>query len=264
MDRGWAPRGADEALAECVEHPAREADATPAGDAADQATAERAVAAVENIVACLTAGNALAFAALLTPNYLLTEFGTPNPYDLPAFLAGFPPQEPRSVGEVQTHADGRVSVDVTTVLGGTRVDRFRASFVEGGGYLLLDAERPLPVEGADVSVEVAMRDYAFDLSLDTVPAGALVAFALANEGRYPHEFAVVRLPEGVTVEQVLEDPSLEDEVRFIGGVFAEPGDVGYFGLEGLEPGTYTAVSFVDEPEGVPHVVRGMVAEFTVR
>jgi len=66
------------------------------------------------------------------------------------------------------------------------------------------------------------------------------------------------------VEQVLADPTLEDDVRFIGGVSAQPGDVGYAGLEGLEPGTYTLVCFVDEPEGVPHVVRGMVAEFTVR
>ena len=35
-------------------------------------------------------------------------------------------------------------------------------------------------------------------------------------------------------------------------------------LENLEAGTYTVVCFVDEPEGVPHVVRGMVAEFTVQ
>jgi uncharacterized cupredoxin-like copper-binding protein len=108
-----------------------------------------------------------------------------------------------------------------------------------------------------------MLDFAFDLSQDTVPAGALIAFTLANEGQYPHEFAVVRLPEGVTVEQILSDPSLEDQIQFIGGAFAEPGDTAYLGLENLEPGIYTAVCFVDIPDGIPHVMRGMIAEFTV-
>lgn len=237
--------------------------ATPAGTSADAATTDRVIAAVENVVACLNAGEALAFAALVTPNYLRSEFGIDNPYDVPLFLEGFPPQELRSAGDVQTHPDGRLSADITTVLGGTQVDRFRVFFVAADGDLLVDEERSLPVVGADVEVEVALLDFAFDLSQETAPAGALVAFTVTNQGKYPHEFAVVRLPEGVTVERVLEDSSLEERVQFVGGAYAEPGDVGYLGLEGLEPGTYTIVCFVDVPEGVPHVVRGMVAEFTV-
>jgi plastocyanin len=227
----------------------------------DTATADQVIAAAENIVACLNAGNFLGFAALVTPDYLLTSFGTFNPYDVPVFLEGFPPQELRSVGEAETHEDGRVSVVLTTVLGGTQVDRFRAYFVPTGGPLLLDEEEPLRIVGADATVDVAMEDFAFNLSRESVPAGAFVSFTIGNNGQYPHEFAVVRLPEGVTVDQVLADPALEEQVRFIGGVFAEPGEIAYLGLEGLEPGVYTVVCFVDEPEGVPHVVRGMVAEF---
>jgi uncharacterized cupredoxin-like copper-binding protein len=252
-----------EAIAEIAEQATPEPTATQAGEPADQATAERAIAAAENLIACLSAGDYLGFAALSTENYLLTEFGTSNPYDLPVFMEGFPPIEGPAATDAQIHADGRVSVDVTTVIGGTQVDRFRAYFVEEDGTLLLDEEQTLPVEGAEVTVEVTMLDFAFDLSQDTVPAGALVSFTLPNEGQYPHEFAVVRLPEGITVEQVLEDPALEEQIQFIGGAFSEPGDVGYFGLEGLEPGTYTAVCFVDVPDGVPHVMRGMAAEFTV-
>jgi hypothetical protein len=221
------------------------------------------LAAAENLVNCLNAGNYLGFAALTTPNYLLTEFGTSNPYDLPVFMEGFPPQELRSAGDVQTHEDGRVSAALTTVIGGTQVDRFRAYFVEDDGTLLLDEEQTLPIENADVTVEVTLLDFAFDLSQSTVPADALVAFTLQNEGQYPHEFAVVQLPEGMTVEQVLADPALEEQVQFFGGAYAEPGEIAYFGLEGLEPGTYTAVCFVDIPEGIPHVMRGMIAEFTV-
>jgi hypothetical protein len=263
MEMG-TPEAVEEAdvIAEIAEQATPEPTAAQAGEPADEATAERVIAAAENLVACLSSGDYLGFAALITPNYLLTEFGTSNPYDLPVYLEGFL-IEGGTVTDAQTHPDGRVSADVTTTIGGTQVDRFRAFFVEENGTLQLDEEQTLPVEGAQVTVEVTMLDFAFDLSQESLPAGTLIAFTLPNEGQYPHEFAVVRLPEGITVEQVLADPSLEDQIQFIGGAFAEPGDIGYFGLEGLEPGTYTAVCFVDVPEGVPHVMRGMVAEFTV-
>jgi len=262
MEMG-TPEAVDEveAIAEMAEQATPEMAPALEGEPADEATSERVIAAAENLITCLSTGDYLGFAALSTPNYLLAGFGTSNPYDLPLFMEGFPPIEGRAASDVQTHADGRVSVDLTTVLGGTLVDRFRAYFVEADGFLLLDEERSLPVEGADVTIEATMLDFAFDLSQNTVPADALVAFTLPNEGQYPHELAIVRLPEGVTVEQVLADPALEEQVEFIGGAYAEPGETGYFALEGLEPGTYTAVCFVDVPEGIPHVMRGMVAEF---
>jgi hypothetical protein len=266
-DMTASPEAADEAeaVAEVAEAatPAAQADTVAAGTPADEATSARVVAAVENLIACLGTGNALGFAALVTPNYLMTEFGTSNPYDIPLFLEGFPPIALRSATDVQVHDDGRLSADVTTLVGGYQVDRFRAVFVRQGDLLLLDEEPTLPVEGADVTVDVTLLDFSFELSQDTLPADALISFTLTNAGAYPHEFAVVRLPEGVTVEQVLEDPALEEQVQFIGGAFAEPGGTGDFALEGLEPGTYTAVCFVDEPDGVPHIVRGMVAEFVV-
>lgn len=233
------------------------------GEPADAATSERVIAAVENLIGCLASGDYLGFAALVTPNYLMTEYGTTNPYDLPVFLEGLPPIELQSVGDIRTHADGRLSADVTTLFGGNQLDRFRAYFVERDGQLLLDEEQTLPIEGADLTVEVAMLDYEFKMSTDTIPADAVVAFSLVNDGQYPHEFAVVVLPEGVTVDDVLTDPALIEQVQFIGGAFAEPGGTGSMALQDLEPGTYTAVCFVDVPEGVPHFVRGMVTEFTV-
>lgn len=252
-----------EALAEIAEVASPVLEPMVEGTPADQITTDRVTAAVENIIGCLNAGDGLGFAALITSNYLMTSFGTTNPYDLALFLEGFPPQELQAVENVQVHDDGRVSADVTTVLAGTQVDRFRAFFIEEGDYLLLDEEPTLPLEGADVEVQVTMLDYAFEMSQTSVPADSLVSFELINAGVYPHEFAVVQLPEGVTVEQVLEDPSLEDQIQFIGGAFADPGETSHLGLQGLAPGTYTAVCFVDVPEGVPHVMRGMVMEFEV-
>lgn len=234
-----------------------------AGEPADDATTERVMATVENIIACLNAGDGLAFAALVTPGYLEYSFGITNPYDMVYVMEGFPGVTLISAENVLVHEDGRYSVEVTQGFADTQVDRFQAIFVEEDGQLLLDEEISLPVEGADVTIDVSMVDFAFEMSETTVPAEAMVAFNVANDGQYPHEFAIVRLPEGMTVEQVLDDPEAGENVEFIGGVFAEPGDSAYFALQGLEPGTYTVVCFVDVPEGIPHVMRGMVAELVV-
>ena len=240
-----------------------EAAPAPAGTPADDATAARVTSAAENLIGCLSTANALGFAALVTPNYLLTEYGMTNPYDMEYVFEGFPPFELLALENAQTHADGRSSIEITTLIGSNQVDRFRAFFVEGDqGYLLLDEEVSLPV-AADVTVDVALLDYSFELSQNTIPANTLVAFEINNAGQYPHEFVVVRLPEGVTVEDALADPALGESVEFLAGAFAEPGEAAYVGLMGLEPGTYTVVCFVDTPEGIPHVARGMVAELTV-
>jgi hypothetical protein len=111
-------------------------------------------------------------------------------------------------------------------------------------------------------MEVTMLDFSFEMSQTTVPADTLIAFEIENAGEYPHEFVVVRLPEGISVEDALADPALDESVVFLGGAFAEPGGVAYMGLTGLPPGTYAVVCFVDTPEGIPHVMRGMVAELT--
>jgi hypothetical protein len=235
----------------------------PAGTPADEATAERTISAAENLIECLSSGDALGFAALVTPNYLLTEYGMTNPYDMQYVFEGMPAFELLAAEAVQTHDDVRMSVEVTTVIGGSQVDRFRAYFVEGEqGYLLLDDEVSLPI-AAETTVAVRMVDYSFELSQTTIPSDTLIAFDIENAGEYPHEFVVVQLPEGVSVEDALADPALGESVVFLGGAFAEPGGTTYMGLTGLAPGTYTVVCFVDTPEGIPHVMRGMIAELVV-
>jgi len=242
---------------------APEATAEPAGIPADAANAERVTSAAENLIGCLSTGNALGFAALVTPVYLQSEFGITNPYDMQYVFDGMPSFELLAAEHPQIHADGRISVEITSRVGENQVDRFRAYFIEGDqGYLLLDQEVALPVAG-DITVEVTMLDYAFEMSQTTIPAGGIVSFEITNAGQYPHEFVVVQLPEGVTVEEALADPALGESVMFLAGTFAEPGQVAYTGLTGLTPGTYTVVCFVDTPEGIPHVMRGMVAELTV-
>ena len=268
MEMG-TPEAVEEAeeVAEAAEEEASPEAERPAGTPADAATAEEATAAAENFVNCLAGGNAEAVAALVTENFLLANLGTANPYDLVAQFGEVPPIATRSIDNPQSYDDGRVSVDVTYsgffAFGPNQINRDRWYFVNEGDYWLVDAREALPV-GMGTSVDVEMVDYAFVLSQDTFPAGEVISFDIVNAGEYPHEFVVVGLPEGVTVEQVLEDPSLEEQIAFYGVNFADPGGNASFALENLEAGTYTVVCFVDVPEDVPHVVRGMVAEFTVQ
>ena len=48
------------------------------------------------------------------------------------------------------------------------------------------------------------------------------------------------------------------------GGFAALAGAFYFGLDAQEVGTYTIVCFVDEPEAIPGVACGTIAEFTVQ
>lgn len=233
------------------------------GEPADEETTARVTAAVANLVACLDAGDGLGFAALVTPAYLQSSFGITNPYDMVYVMEGFPGISLISVENVLVHSDGRVSGEVMNQFGEAQVDRFQALFVDEDGQLLLDEEILLPIENADVTIEVSLVDFAFEMSENTVPADSMVAFNVSNDGDYDHEFFVMRLPEGVTVEEALEAPEPPEGVELFGGVYAEPGQTASLALNGLAPGTYTVVCFIDDPDGVPHVMRGMVAELIV-
>src|SRR5690606_982045 len=113
-------------------------------------------------------------------------------------------------------------------------------------------------------VDVRMIDYAFELSQDSFAAGEYIVFHVVNAGDYPHEFAVFRLPEGATVEEVARG-QFPEESAFTGATFAPPDqEATDLVLVNLEPGSYAVVCFVDAPQGIPPFARGMVAGFTVQ
>ncbi len=260
MDQEAGPMEGDEGGPPPVADPAD----LPSGEAADDETAEAAEAAIANALGCYNQGEFVALGALFTADGLMSEFGTTNPYDLPLFLEGGPPATLSSVSDVQVHDDGQISADVVSSFGAMQ-QRERWFLVEQDGTLLVDGIPDLAVEvPADATtIDAELVDYAFELSEDTVEAGTIV-INVTNTGEYPHELLIIGLPEGATVEEVFDDPSLESEVKFYGVAFAMPGEEAtQMVLVGLEPGTYTLICFVDEPEGIPHAMRGMVAELTI-
>lgn len=120
-----------------------------------------------------------------------------------------------------------------------------------------------PAPNADASV--ALADYGF------TAAGPLTAghhlIRVTNSGPQPHELVLVHLQPGKTGAQFaqwvngMKGPppgALE------GGVAAiAPGDTAYFPAD-LAAGNYAFVCFVpDSKDGKPHVMHGMVKDFTV-
>jgi uncharacterized cupredoxin-like copper-binding protein len=76
--------------------------------------------------------------------------------------------------------------------------------------------------------------------------------------------AVLKLPEGATIEQVMQDEALQQQTEDVGAVeFLEPGGAQDLALVGLPPGDYALICFFDAPDGKTHAEHGMVTAFTV-
>ncbi len=118
-------------------------------------------------------------------------------------------------------------------------------------------------------VTVIGIDYAFDLP-DTLPPGP-TAIAFENRGDVAHEMILVRLKEGVTLEDVMQGIQAganPDELTEGGPgiLMAGPGETAASRLlVDLLPGhTYALVcNFQDEPDAPPHTALGMRSSFHV-
>lgn len=120
---------------------------------------------------------------------------------------------------------------------------------------------------APAEVVIRTRDNVFYEAPDTLEAG-LTNIRLINDGPMFHHVWLVRLEDGHTVNELLEHfkaggppPSWAVDV---GG----PNTPGMPGGEtaatvALEPGTYALLCAIDLPDGVPHMMQGMVRQVTV-
>ncbi|MCY4125375.1 MAG: cupredoxin domain-containing protein, partial [Pseudomonas sp.] len=63
-----------------------------------------------------------------------------------------------------------------------------SSFAQAGTAHPLAFGEPAPAEEATRTVEVRLKDIAFEPASLTVKAGETVRFVLINEGQLPHEF----------------------------------------------------------------------------
>lgn len=144
-----------------------------------------------------------------------------------------------------------------------------------------DAEGEGDAEGEAVSLTVvdvvATGEEAEDGSmthrfepLEGVTAGP-TQFNLVNEGMEPHHVQLLKLNDGVTMEDVgaalaTGNPGALLEIgSFAGGTgVVDPGSESTAdALVDLEEGTYVMLCFIEGPDGLPHLATGMVEAFEV-
>jgi uncharacterized cupredoxin-like copper-binding protein len=117
------------------------------------------------------------------------------------------------------------------------------------------------------AVDVQGDEYAFVMP-DEAEAG-VVRFDVSNTGEELHEFALGRLAEGKTLDDVKAalasgQEDAPDWFEDVGGVpLLSPGEE--LGLtRQLEAGTYVFLCFIPSPKGVPHVELGMLKAFELK
>lgn len=115
---------------------------------------------------------------------------------------------------------------------------------------------------------LTLKDFTFE-GLDTLTAGPHTV-SITNEGPQPHEAGIVRLSEGVTIDDLKkalsasEPPSGPPPFTSAAGIAAiAPNAKATLDLD-LEPGNYVFLCFVPDPAtGKAHAQLGMMAPLTV-
>ena len=114
-------------------------------------------------------------------------------------------------------------------------------------------------------VTVTTADYSFESPAE-IPAG-LVTLQLVNRGPSPHHIQLVKLGEGKTVDDfvaALKAGGPPPRWATMAGGPNPPGgrDTASATLP-LEAGNYAMICFIPGPDGVPHLMKGMIRPLTV-
>ena len=114
-------------------------------------------------------------------------------------------------------------------------------------------------------VTVTATDFAFDAPAE-IPAG-VTTFRLVNKGPDIHHVQLVRMEEGKTLDSLMAafkkggpPPAWAKDAG--GPNTPNPGEESNYTTT-LEPGSYALICFIDTPDKVPHIMKGMVKAMTV-
>jgi len=132
------------------------------------------------------------------------------------------------------------------------------------------APPPTSTAGAQAAaprvVEFNATDYAFSAP-ETLPAG-LVTIRLTNHGQGPHHAQFLRLNAGVTFDQFSTAVQQQGPAALrLGSAAGGPGTIDPLGTSevtlDLTPGMYELLCMVSGPDGIPHLMKGMLKPLQV-
>jgi hypothetical protein len=172
------------------------------------------------------------------------------------------PVPPQSVTD--TAIDGDTATSVATADFGT----FEVGLIREEEVWKVDSLRAVSddvPEGAAI-VDLGLTEFAFTFDEAAIPADGNFGFHVTNDGEQAHEVGVASIDPDVDLMEAIAALG-EDEEPVGFKLFIQPGqEVDMAFAAPLEPGRYAMVCFfpdTDDPEGTPHVEKGMVAEFTI-
>lgn len=204
----------------------------------------------------------------IMPMFRLADNHTWEDY-LAAAAQSPPPAWVVPVGGVGFATPGQNGTAIVKLEEGTYVV---ACFFEG--HFMQGMIRPLEVVAAEepgapepeANVTIELRDYNFTTPQNATAGLQIVRFV--NNGTEPHEGPLVRLAGNATANDFLAailNPQGPPPGVGVGGVNMFPPGTEAYAIVDLTAGNYALVCFVESHshDGAPHVLLGMVGEFTV-
>ena len=149
-----------------------------------------------------------------------------------------------------------------------------AAVLTVGGFGLVacgddSASSSEPAQLTVTASEPSEGKYAFDVP-DEVEGGT-VQLTFKNTGAQGHEFAIVRVTDGTTADQLVQGLFAEEGAPIPDSLIGAPGGGGgtapgatNVSTISLEKGTYVYFCTFQEGDEPPHYVNGMLGEFTVK
>ena len=242
---------------------------------ADEATTAAATAAMQNVLNCDAVTDEAALQTLVTPAFVMALGGYPSVEEAAAdgFFSDTPLQG-AELGNVVVYSDGQLGVNLTYWQSQYQVVSEKWTLIDVEGEWKLNGTRkgdPVSIDGDSAAVGINLIEngdgtYAITPNRPDVTATDVLILQAINaaENLEGHELVVVKLPEGAAPEGLIDGTVSEADVEFIGVVVVPaPGDVADMTLVGLPAGVYTLVCFFPGPDGTPHAMNGMMAQFEV-
>ena len=195
----------------------------------------------------------------------LHEFMAANPHAAPDFVTFYGAANVVSNG-------GRTGSTVDLPAGEYVAVCFIPDPADGKAHIEKGMMRALIVRGerheAPAPVAVAQIRFSdFTFALPSMTPGTHT-FHMVNDGPQPHEAQLIRLNDGVTMEQYMAamapGATAPPPGTDLGGSGAISQGIENWWTVTLEPGNYIVVCFVPDPaDGAPHAMKGMVQQFAV-
>ena len=114
-------------------------------------------------------------------------------------------------------------------------------------------------------ITVTATDFKLDMPA-TIPGGA-VSLRLVNTGKELHQAQIVRLEQGKTVADLKKEMNHESPpppwLRFVGGPNGLAPGQETTSTASLAPGSYALICLIPSPDGVSHLMKGMIQPFEV-